>query len=42
MPADRKWYRDWAVLEILVAHLEAMDPEYPEAPPGLEDVVIPR
>lgn len=42
VPADRKWYRDWAVLEILVAHLEAMDPEYPEAPPGLDDVVIPE
>jgi PPK2 family polyphosphate:nucleotide phosphotransferase len=33
VPADRKWYRDWAVMNILVEQLEAMkvswpDPEY--------------
>ncbi|MFE9453802.1 PPK2 family polyphosphate kinase [Streptomyces sp. NPDC006739] len=31
IPADRKWYRDWAVAHLLLAHLEALDPRYPEA-----------
>ena len=29
VPADRKWYRNWAVLRILVETLEAMDPQFP-------------
>lgn len=39
VPADRKWYRNWAVSRILVDTLTAMDPQYP---PGedLSDVVI--
>ncbi|MFJ4713981.1 PPK2 family polyphosphate kinase [Streptomyces sp. NPDC088785] len=31
VPADRKWYRDWAVSTLLLEHLEALDPRYPEA-----------
>jgi len=31
IPAERRWYRDLAVARILVAALEAMDPQYPEA-----------
>ncbi len=31
VPADRKWYRDWAVSKLLLEHLEAIDPRYPEA-----------
>jgi len=34
VPADRKWYRNWAVSQILLETLEALDPRYP---PG-EDV----
>ncbi len=30
IPADRKWYRNWAVSEILVKTLEAMDPKPPK------------
>ena len=30
VPADRKWYRDWAVSTILVDVLKEMDPRYPE------------
>ena len=30
VPADRKRYRNWAVLSILVHTLEAMDPQYPQ------------
>jgi PPK2 family polyphosphate:nucleotide phosphotransferase len=29
IPADRKWYRNWAVNRILVETLEDMDPQYP-------------
>jgi PPK2 family polyphosphate:nucleotide phosphotransferase len=38
VPADRKWYRNWAVSEILVGALEAMDPQVPPAP-RLDDVI---
>jgi PPK2 family polyphosphate:nucleotide phosphotransferase len=31
IPADRKWYRNWAVSRILVETLEDMDPRYPPA-----------
>jgi PPK2 family polyphosphate:nucleotide phosphotransferase len=30
IPADRKWYRDWAVARLLLEHLQALDPRYPE------------
>lgn len=29
VPADRKWYRDWAVATLMIEHLAAMNPEYP-------------
>ena len=29
VPADRKWYRNWAVSHIVVEALEAMEPRYP-------------
>ncbi|MGH9294893.1 MAG: PPK2 family polyphosphate kinase [Acidimicrobiales bacterium] len=32
VPADHKWYRDWAVASIVVAALRDMDPRYPKAP----------
>ena len=38
VPADRKWYRNWAVSEILTATLGAMDPQTPPAP-RLDDVI---
>ncbi|MEU5591982.1 polyphosphate kinase 2 family protein [Streptomyces sp. NPDC020298] len=31
VPADHKWYRDWAVSRLLLAHLEELDPPYPSA-----------
>ncbi len=31
IPADRKWYRNWAVAELLLATLEQLDPQYPAA-----------
>ncbi len=29
IPADHKWYRDWAVGNLLLERLTAMDPQYP-------------
>lgn len=29
IPADHKWYRDWAVATLLIEQLEAMNPQYP-------------
>jgi len=29
VPADRKWYRDWAVANILLAHLDELKLDYP-------------
>jgi PPK2 family polyphosphate:nucleotide phosphotransferase len=40
VPADRKWYRDWAVLSILVTALERMDPQYPPAQEGVAGLVV--
>ena len=39
VPADRKWYRNWAVSRILAETLEDMDPQYPPAE-DLSGVVI--
>ena len=35
IPADRKWYRNWAVTKLLGEHLERLDPQWP---PGDFDV----
>ncbi len=39
VPADRKWYRNWAISRLLLEHLEALDPTYP---PGDFDVAESR
>jgi len=41
IPADRKWYRNIAVLEILVQTLEGLDMAFPPPEEGLDTVVIP-
>lgn len=40
IPADKKWYRNWAVASILVATLEGMDLSWPEPDDDLSEVVI--
>jgi PPK2 family polyphosphate:nucleotide phosphotransferase len=40
IPADHKWFRDWAVLSVLVATLREMDPRYPPPEDDLSGVVI--
>ena len=37
IPADRKWYRNWAVAQLLVEHLRALDLKWPK---GDFDVAI--
>ena len=41
IPADKKWYRNWAVATILVSALEDLDPKWPEPEEGLGEIVIP-
>ena len=31
VPADKKWYRNWAITRILIETLEELDPQYPES-----------
>jgi PPK2 family polyphosphate:nucleotide phosphotransferase len=33
VPADHKWFRNWAVSRVLIEILEQMDPHYPQVPP---------
>jgi PPK2 family polyphosphate:nucleotide phosphotransferase len=33
VPADHKWYRNWAVSQVLLHTLESMDPRYPDVAP---------
>ena len=40
IPADNKWYRNLAVSRILVHTLREMDPQFPPAEEGLENIVI--
>jgi PPK2 family polyphosphate:nucleotide phosphotransferase len=41
VPADRKWYRNWAVGRILTETLEAMDPRFPPPTADLGGITIP-
>jgi PPK2 family polyphosphate:nucleotide phosphotransferase len=40
IPADRKWYRNWALSNIVVDTLGRMDPQCPKPEEHLDDVVI--
>jgi PPK2 family polyphosphate:nucleotide phosphotransferase len=40
VPADKKWYRNLILSRILRQTLEKMDPQYPPAEEGLEDIVV--
>ena len=42
IPADRKWYRDLAIAEILAETARDMDPQWPEAEEDLSGIVIPE
>ena len=40
IPADHKWYRNWAISRLLITTLEELDPQYP-ARPDLDGVTVP-
>jgi PPK2 family polyphosphate:nucleotide phosphotransferase len=40
IPSDRKWYRNLIVSKILRETLESMDPQFPAAEPGLENIIV--
>lgn len=40
VPANRKWYRNLVVSNILIQTLESMDPQYPDAEEGLDGLVV--
>ena len=40
VPADRRWYRKLAIVEILVDALHRLDPQYPPEIEGLDDIVV--
>ena len=40
IPANQKWYRNWAISRVLVDTLREMNPQYPEAEEHLDEVVI--
>jgi PPK2 family polyphosphate:nucleotide phosphotransferase len=40
IPANKKWFRNLAVSQIIVEALEEMDPRLPKPPPDLEQIVI--
>jgi len=40
IPADHKWYRDWAVTSTLHGVLTRMNPQYPPAGPDVEGIVV--
>ena len=37
IPSDHKWFRNWAVSQVLLATLEKIDPQYPDPPADLPD-----
>lgn len=40
VPADKKWFRNWVLSDIIVRTLEEQDMHYPKAAPGIENTKI--
>ncbi len=40
VPADRKWFRNWAVSRIVIETLADMDPRYPPPAEGLDTITV--
>ena len=40
IPADRKWYRNWAISDVIVRSMQRLNMKYPPAVEGLEKIVI--
>lgn len=41
VPANKKWFRDLLITQLIVETLEAMNPQFPDPEPGLDAIVIP-
>jgi len=41
VPANKKWYRNLVIARTIADTLEAMDPRFPAAEPGLEKLTVP-
>lgn len=41
VPANKKWYRNLVIARTIADTLEAMNPQYPPAEQGLENIVVP-
>jgi PPK2 family polyphosphate:nucleotide phosphotransferase len=41
IPANKKWYRNLVVARTIADTLEVMDPRYPAAEPGLDQMAVP-
>jgi PPK2 family polyphosphate:nucleotide phosphotransferase len=42
VPANQKWYRNLVVARTIADTLQAMDPQYPAAEEGLDQVIVPE
>ena len=40
IPADQKWYRNLAIMRVIVDTVNGLNPQFPEAADGLDSVVI--
>ena len=40
IPADHKWFRNWAVSRIVIEALEDMDPQYPKPAEDLDGITV--
>ena len=40
MPADRKWFRNWVVSDVIVRTLESLNMKYPPPAPGLDKIKV--
>ncbi|MBW3652851.1 MAG: polyphosphate kinase 2 family protein [Actinobacteria bacterium] len=41
VPANKKWYRNLVIARTIADTLEAMDPQFPPAEQGLDEIVVP-
>jgi PPK2 family polyphosphate:nucleotide phosphotransferase len=40
IPANKKWFRNWAISDIIVRAMKQLPLEFPKAPPGIEKIRI--
>jgi hypothetical protein len=40
VPADRKWYRNWVISDVIVQALEKLDMKFPKPAPGIEKMTV--